>query len=199
MGQCSQVSKQRKSGPVSMTGQGLLAPSPVSVSASTLLPSEGKGRGGERDKAEPAALESSRATVGSGAARVAFYALFSEQACAPVGLLLLFLLPDRYKSQQEKLGKCPHLSFRHSVIIEIRFLSVPLFSLLLPLPAFLRIYSISGRLRLRTKLRTISNSILISGKGCVYVCVITIQPVKVPNQTAGERGFVDKRKQWKSR
>lgn len=111
MGQCTQVSKQRKSRPVSTTGQGLPAPSPADVSALTLLPSDGRGRGRERDKAEPADLESSRATVGNGAACPVFYSLCPEQACAPVGLLFLFLLPGRYKSQQEKLGKCPSSHF----------------------------------------------------------------------------------------
>lgn len=148
MRQCEQVSKQRKSRPVSMTGQGPLSPSTINVSALTLLPSDGRGRGGERDKAKPADFESCRATMGNGAARVVSYGLCSEQACAPVGPLFLFLLPGRYKSQQVKLGKCPHLSFRHSVAL----LSVQLSLLLVPLPAFLRSCSISGRMRLRSKL-----------------------------------------------
>lgn len=60
MGQCAQVSKQRKSLSASTAGQGLLAPSPANVT----LVSPQTGRGGEvGDKAGPADRESLRPTA----------------------------------------------------------------------------------------------------------------------------------------
>lgn len=118
----------------------------------------------------------------------------------PVGFPLLFLPPGRHKSPQEKHGggKGPHHSFRYTEANAPPLPSPP--ALLAPSPPtclsshLLALWQIGITDQIVSDFKFNTSLEKRGGGGGIKT-----QPVKVPNQIAGERGIVDKRKQWKSR